>query len=384
MDPLYILRPASAPPEVPPRWSFTTLAEWRSCPRRWALRHARYPNVRTKTYPERYGKALLQGRLVHDALEQFLASRREPDAGIPFSLRKALRARLHTILTEEAASNPRLDTAGLYGAVSLDECAARFLALVERMDLPPIARGPRPRTHVGSRPSVPPTEAEELPIDRKEPPVWGRIDRVQGGILIDFKTGEPDDAHPEQLRFYALLWWLQYRTVPRGLRLVYTGRSEPIDIPVPSPEELRREATAIQAEIAAAKAALQTPEVPAKASVDTCRFCPVRHLCREYWQSGATAPLRSLPDGDAGYADIRLSKLPAGWIPGQAMAGSATAEFGSHSLAVRVFIDRSRCPSDKLLPLAARILGTRVERTGDTFSVKVTPTSEVFWELGST
>ena len=36
------------------------------------MRHARYPNVATPTYPERYGKTALEGRLVHDALETYL------------------------------------------------------------------------------------------------------------------------------------------------------------------------------------------------------------------------------------------------------------------------------------------------------------------------
>src|SRR5262249_36771051 len=126
LDPLYWLQPPSEPAGAPRRWSYSALALWRQCPRRWWLQNARYANAPGGSYPPVFGAAALQGRLVHAALE---AERKGVASGGPFQPRRFLKEALHELLVGEIAENPRLDPGRLEAAVSLDDCLAKFFAL---------------------------------------------------------------------------------------------------------------------------------------------------------------------------------------------------------------------------------------------------------------
>src|SRR5206468_811865 len=111
---------------------------------------------------------------------------------------------------------------------------------------------------------------------------------------------------------------------------------------------------------------------------ETCRYCPVRQLCVEYWHSSNTLSLRNLPtDGETVIADVRLTKFPITWNGRGTLSGIATADvFGEVSL----FIGAHKCPtSDSRRAESAVILGARAQREGDKWKITATPSSEVFW-----
>src|SRR5262249_3995569 len=160
-------------------------------------------------------------------------------------------------------------------------CLSLFYAMAEQM--PPIPTAPRfTETTVASHQS--PTEAEELWLDVEDPPLGGRIDRAHEGCLIDFKTGEPNDAHAEQIIFYALLWWLRFGEAPKRLQLFYPHNGASKEIPVPTDAALETLAESYRQEVCDANAALRSRIVQARPAVTTCESCPVRQLCDEYWK----------------------------------------------------------------------------------------------------
>ena len=62
---LWSIARRTAWPKAPSWMSFSTLSELETCPRRWALNHANYPNVWDgRGYPQPLRFALLEGRIV--------------------------------------------------------------------------------------------------------------------------------------------------------------------------------------------------------------------------------------------------------------------------------------------------------------------------------
>jgi hypothetical protein len=375
MHPLYVLHSPHQPAEPPPLWSFTALRAWRECPRKWALAHARYPNVQTETYPERVTMAAIEGTLVHDAIEQFRENRR---AGIPFRLRLFLSERFQKILDTEGPKNPRLDVSRLWAAVSFNVCADRFRTLVDGMS----PQSPRREPLVGgtrqapSGPPRPPAEDEEHYLKVDDPPLHGIIDQVQHGRLIDTKTGEAKEWHPEQLRFYALLWWIKFNERPAALELQYADDKGVVPVAVPTVAELNTLRDQLREEIAGAKELLSQRQESAHPSAEGCRFCPVRQLCQDYWTSDATLEWRTVSE-EQRFADVLVTKLPSGWEPGRPVAGIVTIRLGQEERPATLMIDRSRCPEEKCD--RAIILGAHVDLSGETAVVKTVVTSEVFW-----
>ena len=193
----------------------------------------------------------------------------------------------------------------------------------------------------------PPSDAEELWVEVEDPPLCGRIDQVRSKTLVDFKTGEPDlEGHGEQVLFYAALWWLRYGALPAGMEIRYPDESFPL--PAPSDDELTAGVESLRLEVAAINAALAAPPPPAKPAIETCRFCPVRQLCGEYWTSASTQSLRGLPADKAGseeatppFRDIRLTTLPVHWEPGRAPQRYGRTGGGG---TVEVSIPTNQCP----------------------------------------
>jgi hypothetical protein len=232
---------------------------------------------------------------------------------------------------------------------------------------------PRPSPH------RPPSEGEEVIVEVDDPRLTGRIDQVRDKCLIDTKTGEEEEVHVAQIQFYALLWWLKYEVVPRGLRLLYANRAKPVEVEVPSAAELTQRAEEMRAELRGIAETMRTALAPAKPDHERCRFCPVRQLCDDYWQVSETLPLRTPSDGTAGFLDLRVTGLPAEWRSGQPMVGNARGELAGKATQVHLSIDRSRCPQTGGRPSAALILGARAELVEGVWQVKAISSSEVFW-----
>ncbi len=353
---------------------------WRQCPRRWWLLRSRYRNVSLQTYPTVYGVAVLQGKLVHAALEAFRKHRGGSGLHEQFDARRFIKRRLQELLDGEVGENPRLDRGRLQAAFSIDVCLARFFALAGSESV----AGPSP-TNAQTRDGVgvgPPVNAEELWVETDEPPLSGRIDQVRWGVIVDYKTGEAHPAeHEAQLVFYASLWWARYGRPPEGLELHYP--TEVRQVVVPSLDMLAREIVRLRAEFAEAEEMLDRPPPVARPGLEICQYCPVRQLCDEFWVSPATVPLRrpdakDAEEGATVFRDIRLTELPPDWIPGRPFTGTAHMEgIGP----VEVVVDNRYLPtSGDELAAEVRLLQVLLRYRDSAWTVRTVASSEAFWK----
>lgn len=385
MRPVYLLSQPEVTAEAPRRWSISSLAVFRECPRRWWLLNSRYSNTPDGRYPVPYGAAVLRGRLVHEAVETYAKSFRlasEAPSTLSFSPRTHLKKALREVL-ENADANPRTDPRRL--SVSIDDCVRDFYDLVESQDFAHCRGGTgpselRPQTH----PTNAPSEAAEFWVEVDDPPIGGIIDRVVDFGLIDFKTGEPSAAHSEQLIFYATLWWLRYGVPPRSLELRYTGGVDPVEVPVPSIPELNSIADKLRAEVSEVNTSLTAPLVPAKPSSTNCARCPVRQLCDEYWVSPETVTLRSprpsaSENAGPSFCDARILEFPSQWLGNGHLTCAARADgLGG----VHLFVEREKCPVDaSTRPKEARLLSAMVYAGSNRPEVRATAATEVFWVM---
>lgn len=381
MDPIYWLRQPDGPPEAPRRWSYSALTAWRTCPRRWWLQHANYENAPDGRYPSVFGVAAVQGRLVHAALEAWRKSLRRSESTPPFEARRFMKQAFREFLNGEVGKNPRINRGRLEAAFSLDDCVRQVFALSDGLGAAPA--GVRYGAAEGAG-GGPPSDAEELWVEVEIPPLCGRIDQVRSLILVDFKTGEPDlEGHGEQLLFYVALWWLRYGTLPGGMEIRYPDAAYPLSVPKVS--ELTVGIKSLRHELATVDAALAAPPPPAKPAPETCRCCPVRQLCGEYWTSESTKTIRGLPADKVGttettppFRDIRLTTLPNHWEPGRGLNGTAELEGGG---TVEVAIPAGQCPpAGAGQPAGLTILNALLTSGEEGWRARLTSASEVFWQ----
>lgn len=345
--------------------------------------NSRYDSVQDGRYPLPLGVAAVEGRIVHAGIEALLNARREGKEST-FNARQFAKRYLQDLLRDEIARNPRVDAGRIGALVSLDSCLARYFALAR--DLPPASGNVAPIVSNRYNDSIPPSYAAEVWIEIDDPPIAARIDNVTDGAITDFKTGGPDpDRHREQLRLYALVWWLRFGLRPR--RLVLRYGEEKHEIEVPSNATLSEMAGALRSELEAIERTLANPPPSARPAVDTCRYCPVRQLCADYWYSEHTASLRTAQNPAAGnpsnatpFRDIRLSQLPPHWRCGQPLSGIAEAD-GIGPVTINIG-GRFSPGQTEPMPTGSRLLNVMLLHESNGAVVKLTSASEVFWEQG--
>jgi len=118
----------------------------------------------------------------------------------------------------------------------------------------------------------------------------GRVDRLtigDGGVTItDFKTGQSRQDHDDQVRLYALLWFLDEETNPAGrlaTNLVVAYPTGEHSVMAPDREELRTLESATAGRIDAADMVIRKQVPRAIPGDENCRHCTVKHLCDAYW-----------------------------------------------------------------------------------------------------
>jgi CRISPR/Cas system-associated exonuclease Cas4 (RecB family) len=361
------------------------LREWHICPKRWWLLKARYSNASTP-YPQVPGVATLKGRIIHHAVEKFtehaLVAARNGSIDYPklraaFPVRRIIKDYVASELETELTANPRVDASRLLTHVSIDDCVNGFKE----------AAAASLRGLVGGRPSV--SEGtlntgrpvgSEMWLETDSPRLCGRLDLVLGGAIYDFKTGGPDPKHADQLEFYGLLIWLKTGTLPSSLTLVYTKSGEVEEVDVPTPESLDGLRSRYAEEIASIETVHQEGNPSARPDVETCRYCPVRHLCDEYWDSIATQSLRlgaevagNAPTDDTLWLDVHLEDISATESSNGLVGYAHVTGVGR----VRVSIAITHCTTSR--GTQARILGGGVRHEESGFSVRVGGGTEAFW-----
>lgn len=385
MDSFYELREPEAPPELPDHWSFSALSEWHACPKRWWLLRARYPNAPTP-YPQRPSVAALEGRVVHHALEKFastglVAVRQGPteygQLRETFPVRRVMRDYLVSELAPELKHNPRVDEGRLLAQVSLDDCVNAFKGAAASCVaglLGPPSSSRQKRDGSGA------ASGAEAWLETDDPPLCGRLDLLLGAAIYDFKTGEADPKHVDQLHFYSLLFWLERGARPSLLALVYAKQRDVREVDVPTQSALSALRDRYAEEISIIQGEHRRGNPPAKPDEDNCRYCPVRQLCDEYWGSTETQRLRldarSLErahPGEALWLDLQLEDVPGAQSVSGVVGYAQVAGVGR----VRVSIASDHCTKSQRS--AARVLGGSVQRSEDGISIRIGGSAEVFW-----
>ena len=221
-----------------------------------------------------------------------------------FDAYQFIKRQLHVELAELKRTLEQ--TVALAAGFSLDRCVADFYRIASHL---PDTQRLQPRNEPATRGTrMYPIRMPKSTVLTDDPPLLGRIDQVRYVVLVDFKTGRPDaeriKKHEQQLWFYSVLWWLRYEQAPAGLELRYANGAT-YAVTALAETEIAEAAGRIRAEIAEAGKALANPPPPARIDVSTCRACPVRQLCDEYWSDSRTLPLRFV-SADYGFAALGL------------------------------------------------------------------------------
>lgn len=313
-------------PEPPELWSHSSLAEVEACPRRWMLRRASYPDIWDRAgYPTRPMVGTLAGTVIHGALERLLRGLQDAacesirDASAVTVLRdlggfSALVEGQIDATLRPLESNPRAAPmlATLRRSLMNRVPALRqaVQTLVARVALIAGSNADPKGPHGGSGALGRGTHTE-VPLVALELRFQGRADLLtlddDGCVITDFKTGESDEGHADQVRSYALLWKSDSHRNPHGIpvsRLViaYPGHDKTMD--APSPAELEQIEVSLTKRVASAEADLEQRPPPALPGEEVCRFCQVRQLCDEYWSAQPLVPQGNQPPGRPQPVDI--------------------------------------------------------------------------------
>ncbi|MDL9947326.1 PD-(D/E)XK nuclease family protein [Gordonia sp. ABSL11-1] len=299
-------------PNTPTLWSYSSLREIETCPQRWMLSRADYPDIwERRGYPPLPVAAAVFGSVVHSVIEHLTNTLRDAgttssSGGEVIGVLKSLGGWREIVLAAIETELARLDANPRVSAQSVDrirselarrapEAADQVKAFLHRGVLPngtvhsskwADTDGPRRRS-----PARPGAHAERV-VTSESLRVTGTIDQLVvddvNVIVTDFKTGIQDDIHDEQVRLYALLWSLDEQTNPDGrpatqLRLVYPSFERSVD--APDEEQLDELEAETAARVATADRITVTPPPTAFPSEETCQYCQVKHLCGPYWLS---------------------------------------------------------------------------------------------------
>lgn len=381
----------SGPPSM---WSYSSLKEVETCPLRYVLSRADYPDLWERHgYPHLPVPAAIRGDVVHGALEIILralvkagcASTRSAEAVAVLRELGGYTKVAEDVLAVQLAqfeSNPRLSddrrqqlTRSL--AEWVPQAREQVQTYLSRMNLRPSnapGRMATPRDSAARYPARTGDHPEkELVADDLR--LKGRIDllsvEVGGSRITDFKTGAEVPAHHDQLRLYALLWDADGIVNPDGLpviELIAAYADHEVAVAVPSANDLVGLRADVAARIEVAEAAV-TADPPVANVGDHCGQCGVRGLCNAYWATGAT-PTAGVSDGT--------------WYD---LAGTVVREHGVKSFVLR----EGRSGSDVLVrtptPAFTLPLGTDIRIVGarrvvdfddeESLIAAVTSTSEV-------
>ncbi|MEU4603495.1 PD-(D/E)XK nuclease family protein [Kribbella sp. NPDC023972] len=391
-------------PAAPKYWSYSSLKDIEACPRRWMLSRARYPDLWTRAgYPEIPGQAALFGDVVHEALEVVVqalstagcTSTHAAEAvavirglgGLSTVLKRVINDKVDALM-----DNPRIDDTAREELRQrlvdrLGDATNRVQVFLSRGQLPAWAgqsdvttseEAGHKYTGAPHRPAIGPGAWPEVDLVAENLRFWGRIDLVLVDgtevTITDYKTGQEDPSHDDQVRLYALLWDLDEQRNPgrlpaANLVVSYLARDHPV--PPLTESGLRTLESATSARIAAADSETNSASPQAKPGPETCPYCQVRHLCEDYWTSEAADP---------------ASVTAGAWFD---LEGTVTAQQGIKSWRIESeagvyppLLLRTPAPSVSL-PLGARIrlLGVRKVTDPDDPSALIgalTSTSEIY------
>jgi hypothetical protein len=220
-------------PDTPEHWSYSSLKDIAACPRRWMLTRSAYPEVWSRNgYPTAPILSAIFGDVVHLAIESVtraLIAGGSPPADSAEAVAVLRELGGYTAVIHEAVAtrlgrlegNPRLSEARLEAyrrslTDRMQEARIQVQTRISRIQLPgnpPYGgRGAARRDSSGSeyRQPIGAGAHPEVQLVAEELRLRGQIDLLAVDAnsveITDFKTGDEDSAHLQQLNTYALLW----------------------------------------------------------------------------------------------------------------------------------------------------------------------------------
>lgn len=319
-------------PAVPAMWSYSSLKEAETCPRRFALARADYPDLWTQRgYPRLPNLPAMKGDVVHGALQIIVTalvtagcvSPRTADAvkvlrdlgGYTAVAQRTLDEQLRRLDGNPRISADRREQVERALSDWLPEAREQIQSYLNRMTLHPYPT-PAPA-------GVPaPLPAKRYPIRGGTHPerelvaahlrVKGRVDMLSvdadGAEITDTKTGAEAPTHRDQLRLYALLWTDDRESNPDALPVTALVAAYPhrdVVVAVPTEAELAELRAEVTARIGRADAMVAADRPPAVVG-EQCGACDVRGLCDAYWEGGASNTVDVI---DGGWYDVEGTVL---------------------------------------------------------------------------
>lgn len=248
---------------LPKSLSPSRLADFKSCPRRY--QHASIERI---SQPATYATA--KGRFAHYVFEHLFL--------LPSEERTTEKARgfvdpaIEAILTDDVRAEISMDATMLQRM--LDETHDIITKYFEMED-------PRKVN----------TEGVELRlgVNVDDTPLFGildRLDRDENGdlVIVDYKTGSLPNRNYDAQTFanaelYAVLCRERLGETPRTIRLLYVAHGEAIERNVTDVVIRARTTSAVDA-WERIKRYYRDGDFPATPSINTCRFCAYKELCR--------------------------------------------------------------------------------------------------------
>lgn len=297
-------------PATPALWSYSSLREMEACPRRWMLSRAIYPDVWDRRgYPQQPVAAGVFGNVVHGVVERLAevladASIESASPGAVIGVIRAQGGWRGIVLREIDHQLARFDRNPRVSRERIDglreelvrrgpQAADQVKTFLGRGALP----AGRSRAVAGESSGQVPKRLPATSGTHSEREVCAEDLRLTGRIdllvvdhtdvtVVDFKTGDEDPGHVDQVRLYALLWHMDDQTNPDSrsatkLELAYPSHTRSVE--PPDSAALTALRAAMVARVAAADKGTTATAPAAMPSVEGCQFCQVKHLCGAYW-----------------------------------------------------------------------------------------------------
>jgi CRISPR/Cas system-associated exonuclease Cas4 (RecB family) len=275
----HIIKRVPPDPVPPKQWAFTSLNNFRACPRRWYLSRCHFDKF-GGPLPSRLSRAGVEGDLLHAILEEYYDGRR--DLADLFRPRK----RLLELIEEwyrKNKSNHRCDAWRLKHQISVVEIVRQFWRAVETCGIVGDGRDVRP----GIGTSDKRVGGTELWLQDAKSKLVGRCDLIRDGKLVDFKSGESHEWHRDQVLFYASLLFSQHECLVKAAEVLYLDSFERVFVAVPSNAEIATVLATYRALAAHADELIQREQYEARPVEAECKRCPVRMLCSVYCRNEA-------------------------------------------------------------------------------------------------
>ncbi|MCC6497878.1 MAG: PD-(D/E)XK nuclease family protein [Propionibacteriaceae bacterium] len=303
-------------PLTPPHWSYSSLKAIEACPSQWMLSRADFPDLWDRHgYPALPVVPAIFGNVVHGVVERLArelgaAGVESPDTGDAVGILRSLGGWRTIVLDGIERQLARFRDNPRVSAEQVDrlreelirrapEAADQAKVFLGRGTFPSVSEigisavggtsalgGPVPRRPVGSGAHA------ELEVVAEAMRLTGRIDLLVVDdaqvSIVDFKTGAESQDRGDQVRLYALLWYLDAQVNPdrklaTELHVVYPAGEQAIE--TPDRAELQSLEDATSARVQAADTVTQQPPPTANPIEENCRYCSVRHLCDAYWSA---------------------------------------------------------------------------------------------------